>query len=146
MWLHKLNFHRKSNISSSVENRIHKNTCTLNNVAVFPSLNTTRGCCGSVKLSNTSSGDPTSSVYIKVQEVVTSQSWKDILTHLIHCNEVKFEVSTCGLNLVDWYFGRRGAAKFYEQSVTQNDSYKQTSPVRLHGFLWFYIAGVIDLV
>lgn len=55
-------------------------------------------------------------------------------------------MSTCGLNLVDWYFGRRGAAKFYEQSVTQNDSYKQTSPVRLHGVLWFYIAGVIDLV
>lgn len=54
---------------------------------------------------------------------MTFQSWKDILTHLIHCNEVKFEVSMCGLNLVDWLGG--GGVTIYEQIVTRNDSYKQ---------------------
>lgn len=57
---------------------------------------------------------------------MTFQSWKDILTHLIHCNEVKFEVSMCGLNLVDWLeVGGGGGVTIYEQIVTRNDSYKQ---------------------
>lgn len=56
---------------------------------------------------------------------MTFQSWKDILTHLIHCNEVKFEVSMCGLNLVDWLEVVGGGVTFYEQIVTRNDSYKQ---------------------
>lgn len=80
-----------------------------------------------------------SSVYIKVQEVVTFQSWKDILTHLIHCNEVKFEVSTCGLNLVDWLEG--GGLHFMNRlshaMILINKSCKVT---------WFLFCGFVLLV